>query len=83
MKPAYVDIYAENFTEPQLDDILAFYRSPTGQVLVEKLPALTAQAMQIAQSRVEELQPQVKQLTDDFVKQMSSKPSAAKAKAKS
>ena len=33
-------IYATNFTEQQLTDMLAFYRSPTGQALAAKLPEI-------------------------------------------
>jgi hypothetical protein len=34
-------VYAENFTAEELQDILDFYRSPTGQKLNERLPVLT------------------------------------------
>ena len=57
LEPEYVDIYAKNFTDEQLDSILVFYKSPTGVALVEKLPTLTAQGMQLAQSKMILLQP--------------------------
>jgi uncharacterized protein len=68
LEPEYVDIYAKNFTDEQLDVILAFYKSPTGVALVEKLPTLTTQGMQIAQNRMVALQPQLKQMLEDFAK---------------
>ena len=68
LEPEYVDIYAKNFTDEQLDVILAFYKSPTGVALVEKLPTLTTQGMQIAQDRMVALQPKLKQMLDDFAK---------------
>jgi uncharacterized protein len=68
LEPDYVDIYAKNFTDEQLDAILAFYKSPTGVALVEKLPTLTAQGMQIAQAKMATLQPQLKQMIQDFAK---------------
>jgi hypothetical protein len=37
-------IYAKNFTVVQMDDMIAFYRTPTGQVLLERTPAVTAEA---------------------------------------
>jgi hypothetical protein len=40
MLPKIAEIYAENFSEQQLNDILAFYASPTGQALLDKQPAL-------------------------------------------
>ena len=40
-----VEAYATNFTPAQLRDLVAFYRTPLGQTLVEKLPAVTEQTM--------------------------------------
>ncbi len=37
--------YAGAFTEPQLRDIQNFYRSPTGQVMVERMPEMTTAMM--------------------------------------
>jgi hypothetical protein len=77
LEPEYVNIYANNFTDEQLDAILVFYKSPTGIALVEKLPILTAQGMQLAQSKIILLQPQMKQMIEDFAKKNSTRvPSA-------
>ena len=38
------DIYARNFTVAQMDDMISFYRSPTGQATLQKLPQVTAEA---------------------------------------
>jgi hypothetical protein len=39
-----VHMYANNFDEQQLKDILAFYRTPTGKVLLAKLPEISRQS---------------------------------------
>ena len=53
-------VYARNFTVDELRDITAFYRTPTGQKLLEKLPAVMQQAMtagqQFAQTIVNDMQ---------------------------
>lgn len=41
---AEAEVYAETFDEHQLGDILAFYQSPTGQALRQKLPELGARS---------------------------------------
>jgi hypothetical protein len=69
MEPAYVEIYARNFTEDQIDDIVAFYKTPTGAALLDKLPALTTEGMQAAQAKMVTLEPQIKKMIDDFAKQ--------------
>ena len=38
LKPRFIDLYAETYTEPELDGILAFYKSPAGQAMLNKVP---------------------------------------------
>lgn len=71
MEPQYVDLYANTFTEAQIDDLLAFYKSPTGQVVIEKMPELTRNCMQLAQQKMIAIQPQLKQLIRDFAKEVA------------
>src|SRR4051794_21288267 len=49
VKPEYVKLYGDTFTEEQLDDILAFYRSPSGQAMVAKNSALMTKSVEMAQ----------------------------------
>jgi hypothetical protein len=71
LEPEYVDIYAKDFTDEQLDAILVFYKSPAGVALIEKLPTLTTQGTELAQARVATLMPQLKRLIADFAKNAS------------
>lgn len=43
-------IYAENFTETELRDLIAFYKTPTGQKLLQKTPLLAQQTMAAGQT---------------------------------
>ena len=42
-------VYARNFTADELREAVAFYRGPTGQKIVQKLPAITQESMAIGQ----------------------------------
>ena len=42
-------IYATNFTAAELKDMEAFYRQPTGQKMLEKMPAINQQALAVGQ----------------------------------
>jgi hypothetical protein len=66
--PGFADLYAKNFTEAELDAIIAFYKSPAGIAFLDKTPALNTQTMQLLQSKMAALQPQLKQSLDDFHK---------------
>jgi hypothetical protein len=43
-----VPLYAERFTEADLDALLAFYKSPIGRKTVEAMPALMQESMELA-----------------------------------
>jgi hypothetical protein len=66
--PGFVDVYAKTFTEAELDAIIAFYKSPAGVAFLDRTPALNAQTMQLLQSKLAAIQPQLKLALDDFRK---------------
>jgi uncharacterized protein len=67
LEPEYAKLYADAYTEQQIDDLLAFYKSPTGQVMVEKTPILMQQANAISQQRMAAALPQIQQLFRDYM----------------
>ena len=66
MEPQLADIYSKAFTEEELNGIVAFYKSPSGIALVEKMPSVNATATQLLQSKMAALQPQMKQMYEEF-----------------
>ncbi|MEJ2646102.1 MAG: DUF2059 domain-containing protein [Gammaproteobacteria bacterium] len=52
MKGQMVDLYMNAFTEKELDDIDAFYHTPTGQKTVRVLPQLMSEGAQIGVQQV-------------------------------
>ena len=42
-------LYARNFTADELREVVAFYRRPTGQKFVQKLPAISQESMVLGQ----------------------------------
>jgi len=42
-------LYARNFTADELREVVAFYRRPTGQKFVQKLPAITQEGLVLGQ----------------------------------
>lgn len=52
LRKEMIDLYAELFTEKELKEITAFYKTKTGQKALEKLPEIMQRSMQIAQTRV-------------------------------
>ena len=52
MRPLYVQIYQETFTQEEIDGLIAFYKSPAGIAFVEKMPVVMQKSMSIMQSRI-------------------------------
>ncbi len=71
LESAYIKLYADTYTEAELDGILAFYKSPAGQAMLAKTPQLTAGTMQIVHSRMGDFQPKMQALQNQYLKQMT------------
>ena len=52
LRPLYVQIYQESFTQEEIDGLIAFYESPAGVAFVEKMPFVMQKSMSIMQSRM-------------------------------
>jgi len=52
MRPIYVQIYQETFTQEEVDGLIAFYKSPAGIAYVNKLPVVMQKSMSLMQQRM-------------------------------
>jgi uncharacterized protein len=71
LEPDFINLYASTYTEDELDGILAFYKSPTGQKMIAKTPELTAKSTELTQQKMREVQPELNQMVQDFMRQMA------------
>jgi uncharacterized protein len=73
IEPQMAQLYAKAFTTAELQDLIRFYKSPTGRKAARVMPALTKQAMQIgtgiAQAHLPELQQMIKDRAAELQKQ--------------
>jgi hypothetical protein len=65
LKPDLVQIYAETFTKKELDEITAFYSTPTGQKAIAKIPELISKGAQLGAKRVNDHLPELQQMIKD------------------
>jgi hypothetical protein len=66
MEPEYITLFSTVYTVEELKAIVAFYKSPAGQSMLKKQPMLMQKSMQIAQSKIQILLPELKKMTEDF-----------------
>ena len=82
LEPQLVEVYRSTFTPGEIDAMLKFYGSPSGQAVVAKLPQATQQMMQLTQERVRTLIPRIVELqkeTAQRIKDAAAPPPASPA----
>lgn len=73
--PDVVMSYMEEFTEVEVDEITAFYKTPTGKKAVERLPALFERGSQIGMKAVQNNQSHlIRMIEEEVARQEGSNP---------
>jgi uncharacterized protein len=78
LKPEFVSLYDETFTLEDVQGILAFYKSPPGQVFLGKMPAIVTGSAQIGQAQIREVVPEVQKMTNEFTEDLKKKAAETK-----
>ncbi len=71
LKDDILDMYLNTFTEPELNEMNAFYASPTGRKVIERLPELVQRRNRLAMQR---MQDNIGELQQMIEKQSGQKP---------
>jgi uncharacterized protein len=66
LRQPLADVYATNFSDTELDSIIAFYGSPAGKVFVDKTQAVGEQTNALFQGVLKDLQPKLGETTKEF-----------------
>ena len=76
VEAAIYPLYDKYFTETELNDLLTFYKTPTGQKLNEVLPQLSAEGIRLSQ---EYLIPKINGIVEDVLKEQAQQTTPRKA----
>ena len=79
LKDDYVALYAETFTAEEMKDLIAFYKSPTGQAFTRKQPELTRRTVEMSQKLMMQIMPKIQAMAREMAEPAS--PPMAKEKA--
>lgn len=66
LKPAYIKMYGETYSEEELNGIVEFYKSPAGQAMLAKLPVLTQKGMAIVQQQMGDIMPEIQKMAQEM-----------------
>ena len=72
MEPMYLKIYGDSFSQSEIDSMIAFYSSPAGQAIVDKLPLVAQNTMIAMQDQMKSLMPQAQQIAKDTATEIKS-----------
>jgi len=65
VEPVFVDVYQSTMTQEEVDGIVAFYKTPAGKAMVEKLPALMQMSGQKLQVQLGPIMEKLKSLQQE------------------
>ena len=66
LRPASIQLYQENFSQEEVDGMLAFYKTPAGQAMLNKMPQVTEKTMQyFMQSRLGPMTNRIKAVVEE------------------
>lgn len=70
LEPMYVRIYQKSFTQSELDSLVAFYKTPAGQALIDKMPIVMQNTMAEVQQMMAPVMQKVQRMQQEMVAQM-------------
>ena len=62
MQPMMISVYEKHFSEQEIADMLAFYKTDTGQKILEKMPVVMQESMQMSQSLMKDAIPKIQDI---------------------
>jgi len=81
LKPDFIKIYTDAFTTDELNDLIEFYQSPTGQNVKNKIPELMQKGGEMGFQRLSEHSEELKALITERAEQIAADQKAADQKA--
>ncbi|MBH0027575.1 DUF2059 domain-containing protein [Pseudoalteromonas sp. SWN29] len=66
MQPMMVNVYDKHFNEQEIADMLAFYKTDTGQKILAKMPVVMQESMQMSQSLMQDAMPKIQALAQQL-----------------
>jgi uncharacterized protein len=80
LKEDMISIYMHAFTEDELKGMLAFYKSPVGQSVIQKMPTAMQQSMVLMQKHMPELLEKLKKISEELAEEIKAEKEKQKRK---
>ncbi len=70
LKPQYIKLYRDHFTQEEVDQLIALYQTPAGQLLAAKMPAVSQESSNLLQQNVTPLFARMRQAANEMKQQI-------------
>ncbi len=70
MKEDFISLYMSVYTEQEIRELIAFYESPIGRKVTEKMPVLMQQSIQISQKYVYRMMPRIQAISEEMAREI-------------
>lgn len=70
LEPIYVRVYQKSFSQPEVDGMIAFYKTPAGQAVIGKMPAVMQNTMDETQQMMAPVMQKIQKTQQDVVAEM-------------
>ena len=70
LEPMYVRIYQKSFTQSEVDGMIAFYKTPSGQAVISKMPAVMQNTMNEMQQMMAPMMQRIQKMQQDVAAEM-------------
>lgn len=70
MKPLYMQIYGEVYSQKEVDDLVAFFESPAGMAFTDKMPLVMKKSAEFAQEQTGPMLLQLQQMESEILEEM-------------
>ncbi len=67
LEPMYVRVYQKSFTQGEVDGLVAFYKTPIGQALLTKMPAVMQNTLNEMQQMMQPMMQRMQRMQQDVV----------------
>jgi hypothetical protein len=67
LEPMYVRVYQKSFTQGEVDGLIAFYKTPIGQALLTKMPAVMQNTLNEMQQMMQPMMQRMQRMQQDVV----------------
>jgi uncharacterized protein len=70
LEPLYVRVYQKSFSQQEVDGMIAFYKTPAGQAVIGKMPAVMQNTMDEMQQMMAPVMQKIQKMQQDVVADM-------------